>query len=114
MAAVPMGTDLQKVFLCRRSSTQTVMLKSVAAPHTVQTPPPSARLILQKKQKGPHTELCVNDLLAALVKSATRGKRIRIPETRGLQCSFAHFPSLIKTTHSQGPKHRWASRELRF
>lgn len=83
-------------------------------PPTVQTPPPSARLILQKKQKGPHTELCVNDLLAALVKSATRGKRIRIPETRGLQCSFAHFPSLIKTTHSQGPKHRWASRELRF
>ena len=67
------------------------------SPHTRPTPASSSKN--QGLMQNP--AISVSDLLALLVKSATRGKRIKIPETLGLQCSFAHFLPLIKTTHSQ-------------
>lgn len=58
MAAVPMGTDLQKVFLCRRSSTQTVMLKSVAAPHRADPTSISQTYSPEKAERASYRTLC--------------------------------------------------------
>ncbi|KAK5903875.1 hypothetical protein CgunFtcFv8_007620 [Champsocephalus gunnari] len=81
---------------------------STASTSSSLLPPP-------KKKQGlmQNPAISVSDYLASLVKSATRGKRIRIPEMSGLQCSFAHFLCLIKNTRSQRLEQRGPT-ELRF
>lgn len=75
-----------------------------------QTPPPP---ILFLQEPGPLTEPCYQckRLVGPAREKCHKGeKRIKIPEMMGLQCSFAHFLCLIKTTQSQRLELRWASR----